>query len=284
MNFNKIPFFTSKLNLGFIVLVSLIILVQFFIIYIKDIEVLKDDKNVKQQWLVYEDSLIRMNQEEIQKQKIYPFNPNFIDDFKGYKLEMSTKEIDRLLKFRANNKFVNSAEEFQKVTGVSNSWMKKYTPFFKFPDWVKNNKNNNFIKAKIEKTIDKIDLNQANQIDLEKVYMIGEKLANRIIDQREKLGGYVSMEQLNYIWGISPEAIADLNKKYYINPSDRIKKININNSTLKEISQFPYFNFNVAKEIVTFRSMNGDINSNDLIKIKHFPVDKLKIIVLYLDF
>lgn len=284
MNFNKIPFFTSKLNLGFIVLVSLIILVQFFIIYIKDIEVLKDDKNVKQQWLVYEDSLIRMNQEEIQKQKIYPFNPNFIDDFKGYKLEMSTKEIDRLLKFRANNKFVNSAEEFQMVTGVSNSWMKKYTPFFKFPDWVKNNKNNNFIKAKIEKTIDKIDLNQANQIDLEKVYMIGEKLANRIIDQREKLGGYVSMEQLNYIWGISPEAIADLNKKYYINPSDRIKKININNSTLKEISQFPYFNFNVAKEIVTFRSMNGDINSNDLIKIKHFPVDKLKIIVLYLDF
>lgn len=284
MNFNKIPFFTSKLNLGFIVLVSLIILVQFFIIYIKDIEVLKDDKNVKQQWLVYEDSLIRMNQEEIQKQKIYPFNPNFIDDFKGYKLEMSTKEIDRLLKFRANNKFVNSAEEFQKVTGVSNSWMKKYTPFFKFPDWVKNNKNNNFIKAKIEKTIDKIDLNQANQIDLEKVYMIGEKLANRIIDQREKLGGYVSMEQLNFIWGISPEAIADLNKKYYINPSDRIKKININNSTLKEISQFPYFNFNVAKEIVTFRSMNGDINSNDLIKIKHFPVDKLKIIVLYLDF
>lgn len=284
MNFNKIPFFTSKLNLGFIVLVSLIILVQFFIIYIKDIEVLKDDKNVKQQWLVYEDSLIRMNQEEIQKQKIYPFNPNYIDDFKGYKLEMSTKEIDRLLKFRANNKFVNSAEEFQKVTGVSNSWMKKYTPFFKFPDWVKNNKNNNFIKAKIEKTIDKIDLNQANQIDLEKVYMIGEKLANRIIDQREKLGGYVSMEQLNYIWGISPEAIADLNKKYYINPSGRIKKININNSTLKEISQFPYFNFNVAKEIITFRSMNGDINSNDLIKIKHFPVDKLKIIVLYLDF
>jgi hypothetical protein len=27
--------------------------------------------------------------------KVYPFNPNFITDFKGYKLGMSVQEIDR---------------------------------------------------------------------------------------------------------------------------------------------------------------------------------------------
>jgi hypothetical protein len=28
--------------------------------------------------------------------KVYPFNPNFITDYKGYKLGMSVQEIDRL--------------------------------------------------------------------------------------------------------------------------------------------------------------------------------------------
>ncbi|MEO8774610.1 MAG: hypothetical protein ABI371_09845 [Gelidibacter sp.] len=34
------------------------------------------------------------------KPKTYPFNPNYITDFKGYTLGMSTDEIDRLLEFR----------------------------------------------------------------------------------------------------------------------------------------------------------------------------------------
>jgi competence ComEA-like helix-hairpin-helix protein len=64
-----------------------------------------------------------------------------------------------------------------------------------------------------------------------------------------------------------------------------IHKININNASLKEISQFSYFKYALAKEIVTYRSMNGDIrNIEDLIKIRGFPVEKAKIIGLYLDF
>jgi DNA uptake protein ComE-like DNA-binding protein len=49
--------------------------------------------------------------------------------------------------------------------------------------------------------------------------------------------------------------------------------------------QLPYFKYALAKEIVTYRSMNGKINdSADLIKIYGFPVDKVKIIALYLEF
>ncbi len=37
---------------------------------------------------------------ERRKPKIYPFNPSFITDYKGYKLGMSVQEIDKLLAFR----------------------------------------------------------------------------------------------------------------------------------------------------------------------------------------
>ena len=41
--------------------------------------------------------------------KVYPFNPNYISDFKGYTLGMSTDELDKLHHFRKTNKFVNSS-------------------------------------------------------------------------------------------------------------------------------------------------------------------------------
>jgi DNA uptake protein ComE-like DNA-binding protein len=64
-----------------------------------------------------------------------------------------------------------------------------------------------------------------------------------------------------------------------------VHKIDINNASLKEISQFYYFKYALAREIVTYRSMNGDIkNIEDLIKIRGFPIEKAKIIALYLDF
>jgi hypothetical protein len=43
---------------------------------------------------------MRIFHRESNQPKVYPFNPNFITDFKGYKLGMSTEEIDRLLDYR----------------------------------------------------------------------------------------------------------------------------------------------------------------------------------------
>ena len=99
------------------------------------------------------------------------------------------------------------------------------------------------------------------------------------------LGGFVSMEQMSDVWGLSPEVIIELNNHFKISVLPKLKKIDISNASLKELSQFYYFKYAIAKEIVTYRSMNGDFkNIEDLTKIKGFPVDKAKTIALYLDF
>ena len=86
------------------------------------------------------------------------------------------------------------------------------------------------------------------------------------------------------VWGLSPEVIQKLNQSFRIETKPTIKKININTASLKELSHFFYFKYPLSKNIVTYRSMNGDIKFEDLSKIKDFPVDKIKIIALYLDF
>ena len=68
---------------------------------------------------------------ERRKPKIYPFNPNYITDYRGYALGMTIEEIDRLHKFRKSNKWINSAADFKRVTKVSDSLLAAISPYFK---------------------------------------------------------------------------------------------------------------------------------------------------------
>ncbi|SHI72775.1 ComEA family DNA-binding protein [Flavobacterium terrae] len=296
MIFEKFLYFNKEQRIGIALLVFLIVLLQavyFSISFysVKDVEISDEGKK----WLALQveiDSL-KNNTTREDSYKMYPFNPNFITDFKGYKLGMKVAEIDRLLEFRKSGKFVNSAQEFQKVTQVSDSLLAKISPYFKFPDWVNNKnvsqrmyakKDFNTFEKKPEKIVQK-DLNEATKEDLIKIYGIGDGISERILKFKESLGGFVSMEQMNDVWGLSPEVIAELNKYFKISNLPSTTKIDINNASTKELSKFPYFKFSLSREIVTYRSMNGEIKSiEDLIKIKGFPVEKVKIIALYLDF
>ena len=280
--------YSKSQRIGIIFLFILIFVCQ-GIYFFNNFNSTENSPKEKAQWLSFQKEMdsLKLFKSNF-KPTIYPFNPNFITDFKGYKLGMSVVEIDRLLAFRKQNKFVNSAEEFQQVTKVSDSLLKKISPYFKFPDWVKNKKslNNSYEKKDFSKPEKKffLDINLASQEDLIKVYGIGEGLSRRILEQKEKLGAFVSMEQMNDVWGLSPEVIENLNKSFFVKNTSAIKKMNINSASIKELSQFPYFKYNLAKEIVTYRTMNGDIKIEDLTKIKGFPVEKLKIIALYLEF
>ena len=47
---------------------------------------------------------------------------------------MSSEEIDRLLDYRKQNKWINSKEDFKKVTKVSDSFLDQISSYFKFPE------------------------------------------------------------------------------------------------------------------------------------------------------
>ncbi|MEO7978224.1 helix-hairpin-helix domain-containing protein [Flavobacterium sp.] len=295
MNFKtlKIYFnFTNQQRTGVVILFFIIVLLQLMYFFL-DFNSDYNDSIEKQQWLSMQleiDSLKEI--ENIGKPKIYLFNPNFISDYKGYKLGMSLKEIDRLLAFRKENKYVSSAKEFQNITKVSDSLLNTMSPLFKFPDWVNNKKalktyNKEFPSKSFSKkekfTI--MDINDASQEDFMKIKGIGEALSLRIIKQKEILKAFVSMEQMNDVWGLSPEVITELKSHFKVLNSPKINKIKINDVSLKELALFSYFRYTLAKQIITYRSMNGNIkNIEDLSKIKGFPVEKANIIALYLEF
>jgi len=280
--------FSKSQRSGIFALFAVIVVFQFLYFFV-DFNTKPNNVTAKQQWVALPD--VKDATATYKKKGVYvmrPFNPNFITDFKGYKLGMSIEEIDRLLAFRKTNRFVNSAEEFQAVTHVSDSLLHVIAPYFKFPDWVTKRKalplfeKETFAKKKPKLLL---DINTATAEDLKKVYGIGDGLSDRILKEKEQLGGFVSMEQLQDVWGLSPEVIQNLNQDFRVATLPSVKKFNVNQMSVKELMQFPYFKFPIAKAIVTFRSMNNGIAGiEDLSKISNFPVDKIKIIALYLEF
>lgn len=220
------------------------------------------------------------------KPKVFPFNPNFLTDFKGYTLGMSTEEIDRLLAFRKENKWINSVEDFKKVTKVSDSLLNKISPYFKFPDWVTNPKSKNkYVKKRFKekKFTQKIDLNLATQDQLEAVNGIGKAFSKRIIDYRNKLGGFTNDIQLYQVYGLDFQVANSILKEFTVKTPKEIIKMNLNSISASDISTIPSISFDIAKKIWEFRILNEGIKSfSELENIEGLTKRKLQGIQLYL--
>jgi DNA uptake protein ComE-like DNA-binding protein len=286
MNFKSYFRFTRSQRSGLFLLFSIIVALQFLQYYL-DFTQPESDSAEKRQWLSYQSEIDRLKKANTRMEhQIYPFNPNFITDYKGYSIGMSVVEIDRLLNYRKQNKFVNSAAEFQAVTKVSDSLLGVISPSFKFPDWVNSKSHARYKPFKNAPTKIVIsDINMADKESLMAVYGIGPALSERILKQREILGGFVSMEQMEDVYGLSPEVVENINRRFKVISVPEVRKIAINDASLKDLMKFPYFRYVLAKEIITYRSMNNGIKSaDDLIKIKGFPVEKVSIIAVYLEF
>lgn len=282
MNLQSLFIFTRSQRNGLLLLLFLMVSVQLAYYFI-DFTTVDANPPEKMQWLALERKIDSCERAKPKFQR-FPYNPNFISDAKGYKIGMSVAEIDRLLAFRAQGKFVNSAEEFQAVTKVSDSLLAVISPDFKFPDWVRKSRK---VQAPVFKDERKpqIDINAATKAELMAVYGIGDALSDRILKQRDVLGGFVSMDQMQDVWGLQGDVVEKLKQQFVVKAVPAVKKIKINDASIKELAQFPYFRYALAKEIVTHRSMNGAIrNADDLKNIKNFPLDKISIIALYLEF
>lgn len=284
--------FSKEHRSGIFLLFSIIVLLQFAFVFFKDDSFFKTPRSSKNNdWLSLQSEIDSLNKNIAQnKYEMQPYNPNFISDYKGYLLGLTTQEIDRLHTYRKLNKYVNSAKEFQAITKISDSLLKVISPKFKFPDWVTNKKTSQNSSThkfynKSEKVVVQKDINTASKEDIMEVYGIGDKISDIILQEKLKFGAFASIEQLQYVWGVSPEAMESIKKRFYVSSGVKINKFDVNNLSTKELAKFPYFGYNLAKSIVVYRSMNGDFkNAEELSKINNFPTEKIRIIALYLEF
>ena len=106
-------------------------------------------------------------------------------------------------------------------------------------------------------------------MDLMRLKGIGPVFAGRIVKYRKSLGGFISIEQLHEVYGISDSLYNLLTGQLILGDSVSIRKIDINNVTQNDLGIHPYFrNFRIRNALIGYRKQHGKFNSvDDLRKI-----------------
>lgn len=274
--------FDKKQQRGIFILMVLLVIVLGSFVYLKHRparDLLVIDSSHHQSSI---DSLKALSARK--KDTIYPFNPNYITDYRGYRLGLSLEELDKLHRFRESGNFINSAADFQKITGVNQKWLDSISPYFKFPAWVTNKKaseKRNFSKTQSNKKIIKKDINTATAEDLREVYGIGPALSGRLVKERERLGGFIDMIQVRDVYGLTDSTVTELKKHFFIKKSTA--KIALNTATREELVSIPYFNDYLVDELIKQRKLRDGFSDWDKVMLtSRFPEEKLHLIQLYL--
>ena len=224
------------------------------------------------------DALIATKQTTI-RDTIYPFNPNYISNFKAYQLGISMDAVYRIRAYRNAGRYISSDKTLQQVAKLSNEELSRIRPYLKLPK--------PFLaktKKPKQKSIKK-ELNAATATDLQQVYGIGEVFASRIISTRNKLGGFVVKDQLNDVWGLSPETQQRLWEYFTLDSVPIITKQNINNLTIAQLAQHYYVSTSFASSIVAVRTQKESLASwDDLAGIQQLDSVKKARLSLYLSF
>ena len=294
MNIFKSHFWCHKSQRnGIFILILLIVIFQFIIVFVNFYSEEKVNIDTPKVIAFHHqiDSLRKINLEN-KRLKIFPFNPNYITDYKGAQLGMSLVEIDKLLAFRKTGKFINSRKEFQKVTTISDALLNSISPYFKFPDWVVERNQNmqlstsrdtRLFAKKSKYILTSIDINLAVKEDLKTINGIGEKLSERIIKYRSKLQGFSTLNQLYEVWGLDTEVVGKLLLVFKVINLPNIKKINVNTVSFRELLKNPYLDYELCKKIFEYKDEVAELQDiSELKNIIGFPLDLYDRIVLYL--
>ncbi|MTK52359.1 helix-hairpin-helix domain-containing protein [Paludibacter sp.] len=221
--------------------------------------------------------------DKLPKPVLSRFNPNTADSIQFVRLGIKPKIASNILKYRKKGGKFRKAEDFQKIWGINEEQMQTLLHYIDIPAETPPP-----VAAttytKTTKTDAVVELNSADSTILKQVKGIGSGFARRIVGYRKRLGGFVRIDQLREVWGITPEMYAALAPHFSIDKK-YVQTINVNKASIERLKYHPYLNFYTAKAIYELRLTRGSLKSiNDLKTIDILDKDLIYKIEPYLSF
>ncbi len=199
--------------------------------------------------------------------ELFAFNPNTATEDDFIKLGLTKKQAIGILNYRSKGGKFRKKEDFAKMYTISKKEYERLEAFITIPEEKEGEKiyaeNKIYEPKPKEKFI--VEINSADSLQLIKVKGIKGYTAMKIIEQREKLGGFYSKEQLREVYRIDSVRYAEI-EPFITVESSRVKKININTATIDELKIHPYIRYKIANFIVNFRQQHGKYKNLEPIK------------------
>ena len=202
--------------------------------------------------------------------QLFYFDPNTLSVEGWKKLGMRDKTITTIKNYLSKGGKFKQPEDISKIWGLHEDEVQRLLPYIVIPQETpfaysgkKNADSKTYDKPKYSTR--SIDINTADTAAFIALPGIGSKLANRIINFRDKLGGFYKVEQVAETFAL-PDSTFQKIKDRLILSDPAVKKININTAAIDELKTHPYIRYNLANAIVQYRAQHGKFSATSDIK------------------
>ena len=222
------------------------------------------------------------------KGQLFYFDPNVLP-FEGWrKLGIREKTIGTIQNYLHKGGHFNKPGDLKKIYGIHPDEYVRLEPYITI-ETTSREELQTYKKPESKKeTFSKepkyvvVDINKADTAAFIALPGIGNKLALRIVNFRDRLGGFYSIDQIGETYGL-PDSVFRKIKPFLKLETTLIKKININTAAKDEMKSHPYIKWNLANAIVEYRNQHGNFSSlEDLKKISLITTEVFDKIKFYL--
>lgn len=207
----------------------------------------------------------------------FPFNPNTLTEEEWLQMGLTDRQVRNIMNYKAKGGKFYSKNDLGKLYTISEEEFAQLEPFIVLPEVARGKSAKSSSQGGVstpstgsgtaattasteKKTIPIVDLNTVDSTTLVELPQVGPYTAVRIIEFREKLGGFVDKEQLRDVKGMDDARFAAIQP--YINlGAVEIRKVDVNRADFKTLVHHPYLSYEQVKRIVNQREKRGMIKN-----------------------
>ena len=213
---------------------------------------------------------------------LFTFDPNKADSVTFSELGLKSYTISSIINYRKKGGVFRTNDDFAKIYSITPEKFAELEPYIVIE--VTENTLQNNITIQKDSVVIFVELNSADTTELMQIRGIGRGYARGIVRFRNETGGFVSVEQLQEVYGMRPENYERIRPFCTVDTS-LVQRININTASVERLNRHPYLNFQQSKAIYDLRRKKGRIETIDELRnLKDLPSETLLKMQPYLSF
>ncbi len=203
--------------------------------------------------------------------KLFSFNPNTNSISDWMKLGLSEKQGQAIIKYVSKGGSFKIKNDLKKMQVIKPDLLQQWWNYILLPEELIEKSERTFVhNIKQKDSFSKQNINSASIEDLDKLPLIGEGRAKAIISFRDKLGGFMSIDQLLELKCI-PDSVFQVLQSHIFTDGKINRPLNINADSLFH----PYLPKSFAKMIVSYRQQHGNYQRIEDLRILPLYDDKI---------
>lgn len=190
------------------------------------------------------------------------FDPNTISMQELIKMGVDQKIAKGIENFKKAGFKYKKAEDLKRIYSMDDKTFDQLAPFVQITGPMHEAEvSQNFEKKAFIKKISNVDINSATVEQLDDLPGIGPGYANKILNWRNKLGGFHSLDQIQSTYNL-PDSVFQKIRQYIVFTTEQTR-ININSCDELTLAKHFYIRAKEAKILIAYRNNHGPFRSKE---------------------